>query len=114
MEEIVSEIQNKKICGVESLEDECEEENAEKKLSTTKGAHDFLHKTMRFIGTQEDVPDDVFAASRTLERFFAQLSNQKWETKNNTFKRNKILRSLKNLYVNIRFKYIMLLHSLVF
>lgn len=78
-EEIVSKIQNKKICESESSGDERKEENVEEKLPTSGEAYNYLQKTNKFIEAQEDVPDNVFAASHTIENFLlnCKIQNRK-------------------------------------
>lgn len=74
-EEIVSQIQNKKIC--ESSDNESDEEDVEEKLPTCQEANDFFQNTIKFIEAQQGVPDDIFAAAHKLEKFLLNCQLQK-------------------------------------
>lgn len=68
--------------------DEEEEAIAEERLPTSSEAIDHLEKTSKYIEGQENVPDSVFAAARTLESFLlhTQILNKSQKKINFYFK----------------------------
>lgn len=71
-EDIVAEIQRKKICLESSSEDE-EEEDSET-VPTFSEATDYLNKLMKFVHAQENVSDSILNGMQDLENFVLNVS----------------------------------------
>lgn len=71
VDDIVSELLNKKLRQEDSSEDEdlADSKNTDEKLPTGSEAFEFLQKTSKYIEGQENVPDFVFKAARELESY---------------------------------------------